>query len=183
MLVAALVAGVLPGPAGALVALLVAAPAPALVALLLPAPAGARSLTATEGPGVALTPSTVLHTTAGTECGVDTNPGYTTDGGAAGFFRFVLKADYASRPPQRLSGPGTPARRSIDFRVGLAAERLQYASPTASAMSAWQLDETARLDVNPQGTLGGSLTALYGRSLLPKNYEPIGTYMRDVIAT
>jgi hypothetical protein len=143
--------------------------------------AGGRGLTYAEGPGVQLTPSTVLHMSAATEVGYDSNPGYTEQGGAAAFMRLMLRADWASRPPQRLAGPGTPARRGIDFRLGLSAERLEYLGEAAAGMSAWQLDESARLEVNPQGTIGGSAFALYGRSILPKNYEPIGTYPRDVV--
>jgi hypothetical protein len=153
------------------------------VICLWPAAARPAGVTYMEGPGIELTPSTVLHTAAITELGYDSNPAFVDGGTGAGYLRLTLRADWASRPPQRLLGPGTPARKAIDFRLSLSGSRLQYVTSDAQAVSSWELDESGRLDINPQGTLGASVTALYGRTLLPKNYEPVGSYMRDTVGT
>jgi hypothetical protein len=78
----------------------------------------------------------------------------------------------------------TAARQRLEFRIGLAAERGDFFGRGASApdLSYWQFDEAARLTVNPQGSLTATATAQYTRSFVPRNYEPLGLYMRDVVA-
>jgi hypothetical protein len=148
------------------------------------ASAAARELTLVEGPGFKLTPSTVLHPAAALEVGYDSNVAFSDQAIGAPFTRLVLRADWASRPPQRLPGVGvTAARQKIDFRLGLSVERRDYlADNAARALSSWQFDEVARLTVNPQGTVAGTASAAYVRTLLPRNFEPVGAYMRDVVA-
>jgi hypothetical protein len=155
----------------------------ALIALLLlGGESAAREVTATEGPGFKLTDSTVLHPAAVAEIGYDSNVALAAHAAGSGFVRFQLRADWASRPPQRLPGVGvTAARQKIDFRLGLSVERRDYFSKDARRLSAFQLDESGRLTVNPQGTVAGTATATYVRTLLPRNFEPIGPYMRDVV--
>lgn len=144
--------------------------------------AGAREVTASEGPGFKLTPSTVLHPAAVAELGYDSNVALAAHAAGSGFVRFQLRADWASRPPQRLPGVGvTAARQRIDFRLGLSVERRDYFSKVARPLSAFQFDETARLTVNPQGNVAGTASASYVRTLLPRNFEPVGPYMRDVV--
>ncbi|MBI5480598.1 MAG: hypothetical protein HY906_17200 [Deltaproteobacteria bacterium] len=144
--------------------------------------AAAREVTATEGPGLKLTQSTVLHPAAVAELGYDSNVALAAHAVGSGFVRFQLRADWASRPPQRLPGVGvTAARQKIEFRLGLSVERRDYFSRDARSLSAFQLDEAGRLTVNPQGTVAGTASAQYTRTLLPRNFEPIGPYMRDVV--
>ena len=146
------------------------------------APAAASEVTATEGPGFKLTESTVLHPAAVAELGYDSNVALAAHAVGSGFVRFQLRADWASRPPQRLPGVGvTAARQKIEFRLGLSAERRDYFSKDARSLSAFQFDEAGRLTVNPQGTVAGTASASYVRTLLPRNFEPVGPYMRDVV--
>jgi hypothetical protein len=153
-----------------------------VLALGLGREAAGREVTATEGPGFKLTGSTVLHPAAVVELGYDSNVALAAHAVGSGFARFQLRADWASRPPQRLPGVGvTAARQKIDFRLGLSVERRDYFTKEARSLSAFQLDETGRLTVNPQGTVAGTATAAYVRTLLPRNFEPVGPYLRDVV--
>ncbi len=83
----------------------------AFLVLGLGAEATAREVTASEGPGFKLTESTVLHPAAVVELGYDSNVALAAHAVGSGFVRFQLRADWASRPPQRLPGVGVTAAR------------------------------------------------------------------------
>jgi len=152
--------------------------------VLVGASAFGREPSGVEGPGFLITRSTVLHPSSELEVGYDTNTALSTEAVGSPFTRLLLRLDWASRPPQRLPGVGSKAaRQKIDFRIGLGLERRDYFVREARSLSAWQFDEAARLTVNPQGNVAATVAAQYVRTLLPRNYEPFGPYMRDVVLT
>jgi hypothetical protein len=154
---------------------------PALVAL---APTYALADEALEGPGVAVSPGTVLHPNIGAEAGVINNVFFEdTDAITSGLFRISAKLDLASAKapepetdPEILGEdpPAEPAAPAFEFRLGGVAayeEYLYYGNPSTTAQRNLTLDAVGHLLVYPQGTWAFVADDRLRRDVRPRNFE------------
>ena len=150
--------------------------------LLALAPA-ARADEAVEGPGVQVSPGTVLHPNVGAEAGVINNVFFEESASGpvtSGVLRISAKLDLASakvEPEETLPDeePGKePAAPTFVFRAGLAAayeEYLYYDNPSTTAQRNLTFDTQAHLQVYPAGTWSFLADDRLRRDVRPRNYE------------
>lgn len=154
-----------------------------LAAALALAVSPARADEAVEGPGVEISPGTVLHPNVGAEAGVINNVFFEqSDTGpvTSGVLRISGKLDIASakiEPEEDVPGeePGKePAPQTFTFRAGLAAayeEYLYYSNPSATGQRNLTFDGQAHLQVYPAGTWSFLADDRLRRDVRPRNYE------------
>ena len=143
----------------------------------------ARADEAIEGPGVEVSPGTVVHPNVGAEAGVINNVFFEeSDSGpvTSGLLRISAKLDVASRkiePEEEVPGeePGNePAPQTFTFRAGLAAayeEYRYYSNVSTAAQRNLTFDGQAHLQVYPQGTWSFLADDRLRRDVRPRNYE------------
>lgn len=154
-----------------------------LAALLALPATPAHADEAIEGPGVEVSPGTVIHPNVGAEAGVINNVFFEeSDAGpvTSGLLRISAKMDVASakiEPEEEVPGeePGKePAPQTFTFRAGLAAayeEYLYYSNPSATAQRNLTFDGQAHLQVYPEGTWSFLADDRLRRDVRPRNYE------------
>src|SRR5690349_18947798 len=154
---------------------------PALVAL---APTSAFADEALEGPGVEVSPGTVLHPNIGAEAGVINNVFFEqSDAITSGLLRISAKLDLASAKsaepetdPEIIGEdpPKDPAAPTVEFRAGGVAayeEYLYYGNPSTTAQRNLTFDAVGHLLVYPQGTWAFVADDRLRRDVRPRNYE------------
>jgi hypothetical protein len=137
-----------------------------------------RSLS--EGRGVRLGQSLVLHPGIGIEAGYDSNVFYGSpddpDGTfSAGRLRVTPHFDLATRSPQRLqNGDGTAAAPNTTFRLGAAATYQEYlaSEEVVTDQRSVGVDISARGEFLRRQTVSFSLSDVFGRTTEPGN-EPV----------
>jgi hypothetical protein len=143
----------------------------------------ARADEAVEGPGVEISPGTVLHPNVGAEAGVVNNVFFEeSDSGpiTSGMIRISTRLDLASAtitPDEEIPGeePGKEAApQTFSFRAGLAAayeEYLYYDNPSTAAQRNLTFDGQGHLQVYPAGTWSFLADDRLRRDVRPRNYE------------
>jgi hypothetical protein len=143
----------------------------------------ARADEAIEGPGVEVSPGTVVHPNVGAEAGVINNVFFEeSDSGpvTSGLLRISARFDIASvkiEPEEEVPGEELgkePAPQTFTFRAGLAAayeEYLYYSNPSTAAQRNLTFDGQAHLQVYPAGTWSFLADDRIRRDVRPRNYE------------
>lgn len=139
-----------------------------------------------EGAGVRLGSSLVLHPGIGVEGGYDSNvfynspddPGGTT---GAGRLRVTPHLDLSTRPPQRMeNGSGQPSVANTTFRLGLAATYQEYLSSeeVVSSQRNVEIDANLRGEFNRRQAVSFSLADTFARTTEPTNEAAFATFNR-----
>lgn len=156
-----------------------------LALALLPTLAHAEE--AIEGPGIEVSPGTVLHPNVGAEAGVINNVFYEESGSSpitSGMLRISARFDVASAKateeepidPEIMGEEAgkAPAPPTLEFRAGGAVayeEYLYYGNTSTEAQRNLTLDGQAHLQVYPQGTWSFLLDDRLRRDVRPRNFE------------
>ena len=138
---------------------------------------------ALEGPGIQVSPGTVLHPNVGAEAGVVNNVFFEESSSGpvtSGMLRISARLDIASakiEPEEEIPGEEAgkePAPQTFTFRGGLAAayeEYLYYDNPSTTAQRNLTFDGQAHLQVYPAGTWSFLADDRLRRDVRPRNYE------------
>jgi len=139
-----------------------------------------------EGRGVRLGETLVLHPGIGVEAGYDSNVFYSSSEDAGGPFsagrlRVTPHFDLATRPPQRLqNGDGTESQPNTTFRLGLAATYQEYLSSEEVVTSQRNVGVEASLrgEFLRRQAVSFSLSDVFVRTTEPTNEAVLATFNR-----
>lgn len=156
-----------------------------VVALIVSVPAVALADEAIEGPGIEISPGTVLHPNVGAEAGVINNVFFEESDSSpitSGLLRISAKFAVASakqpepNPDDAFLGEDVkePAAPTFEFRAGGAVayeEYLYYGNLSTRAQRNLTLDSQAHLVVYPKGTWAFLADDRLRRDVRPRNFE------------